>query len=47
MALKNPTKPENEFDFTIFQPNSPKNKELFALFENHIYQKLRSSLRIF
>lgn len=39
MALKNSTKPENEFDFTIFQPNSPKNKELIALFENHIYQK--------
>lgn len=39
VTLKNATKPENEFDFTVFQPNNPKNKALKDLFNVEVYQK--------
>lgn len=39
LTLKNATKPENEFDFAVFQPNSPKNRELLRLFQINEYQK--------
>lgn len=39
LTLKNATKPEKEFDFAVFQPNSPKNGELIELFQIDKYQK--------
>lgn len=39
LTLKNATKPEKEFDFAVFQPNSPKNAELIELFQIDKYQK--------
>lgn len=39
MTLKNSTKPEKEFDFSVGNVNSPKNNELRKLFDNEIYQK--------
>ena len=38
-TLKDATKPENEFNFTVYQPENPKNKALRELFNVDAYQK--------
>lgn len=39
MTLKNSTRPQSEFEFTVLQPNNPKNNELKKLFNHEEYQK--------